>query len=160
MSILAIDPGPEYSAFVLRTDSGAFPYRGKVPEGEIYGIIDRTKPGIVVVEHLQCFGMAVGAEVFETAYNIGSIRKYCALLEVPFGKIFRGNVKMHICQSMRATDANIRRAILDRFGGEKAAIGRKQEPGPLYGISGDMWSALAIAITWSETKSCNLSPTN
>ena len=30
-----------------------------------------------------------------------------------------------------------------------AAIGRKAAPGPLYGISRDVWSALAIAVTYT-----------
>ena len=29
------------------------------------------------------------------------------------------------------------------------AIGRKAAPGPLYGISRDMWSALAIEVTYT-----------
>jgi hypothetical protein len=29
------------------------------------------------------------------------------------------------------------------------AIGRKASPGPLYGISRDVWSALAIAVTYA-----------
>jgi hypothetical protein len=36
----------------------------------------------------------------------------------------------------------------DRFGGS-AAVGRKAAPGPLYGISRDVWSALAIAVTYT-----------
>lgn len=39
-------------------------------------------------------------------------------------------------------------ALIDRFGGKDAAIGRKATPGPLYGITKDLWSALAIAITY------------
>ena len=46
---------------------------------------------------------------------------------------------------------NIRTAILDRFGGKDSAIGKKANPGVLYGLSGDCWSALAIAITFHET---------
>ncbi|HET6477318.1 MAG TPA: hypothetical protein VFH93_14740 [Thermoleophilia bacterium] len=45
-------------------------------------------------------------------------------------------------------DANIRQALLDRFGGP-AAVGRKAAPGPLYGIARDVWSALAIAVTYT-----------
>jgi hypothetical protein len=31
-------------------------------------------------------------------------------------------------------------------------MGRKAAPGPLYGITGDAWSALAVAVTWAETR--------
>lgn len=48
---------------------------------------------------------------------------------------------------LAAKDANVRQALINRFGGKDAAIGRKAAPGPLYGISRDMRSALAIAVT-------------
>jgi hypothetical protein len=42
---------------------------------------------------------------------------------------------------MRAKDANIRQALIDKLG----AVGTKKAPGPLYGISGHLWAALAVA---------------
>ena len=57
---------------------------------------------------------------------------------------------MHLCGNMRARDGNIRQALLDRFGGKDRAIGRKGSYGPLHGISGDCWSALAVGVTWLE----------
>lgn len=60
----------------------------------------------------------------------------------------RRAVKLALCGDSRAKDANIRQALIDRFGGS-AAIGRKAAPGPLYGISRDVWSALAIAVTYT-----------
>jgi len=60
----------------------------------------------------------------------------------------RRAVKLALCGDSRAKDANIRQALIDRFGGS-AAIGRKTAPGPLYGISRDVWSALAIAVTFA-----------
>ncbi len=60
----------------------------------------------------------------------------------------RRAVKLALCGDSRAKDANIRQALIDRFGGS-AAVGRKAAPGPLYGISRDVWSALAIAVTYS-----------
>jgi len=97
----------------------------------------------VACEHLQCFGMAIGKETFETAYWIGSIREYCRTLGAPFHRVYRSEVKMHLCQSMRAKDANVRQALIDRFG----AVGTKKNPGPLHGVSGHCWSALAVAVT-------------
>jgi hypothetical protein len=60
----------------------------------------------------------------------------------------RRAVKLALCGDSRAKDANIRQALIDRFGGS-AAIGRKANPGPLYGISPDVRSALAIAVTYT-----------
>jgi hypothetical protein len=58
-------------------------------------------------------------------------------------------VKLHLCGSSRAKDPNVRTALLDRFGGA-GAKGTKAAPGPLYGIAADLWSALAIAVTWTD----------
>jgi hypothetical protein len=60
----------------------------------------------------------------------------------------RRAVGLALYGDLRAKHANIRQALIDWFGGS-AAIARKAAPGPLYGISRDTWSALAIAITYS-----------
>ena len=57
---------------------------------------------------------------------------------------------MHLCRQNTARDPNIRQALLDRWGGKKRAVGRKGEGKPLYGISKDVWSALAVAVTYAE----------
>jgi hypothetical protein len=65
----------------------------------------------------------------------------------------RREVKIHLCGSMKAKDANVRQVLLDRYGPGKAkAVGLKRSPGPLYGFSKDLWSALAVGITWIETR--------
>jgi len=55
-----------------------------------------------------------------------------------------------------ANDASIRQALIDRFGGKDAAIGRKASPGPLHGIAADVWSALALAVTHTDQLEGNL----
>jgi hypothetical protein len=64
----------------------------------------------------------------------------------------RKDVKLHLCGSPRAKDANIRQALLDRYGGKEKAIGSKHQRGPLYGIRSHLWAALAVAVTYQETK--------
>jgi hypothetical protein len=51
---------------------------------------------------------------------------------------------------MKAKDANIRQALIDIYGGNDKAIGNKKTPGPLYGIKGDLWAALAVAVTFGR----------
>jgi hypothetical protein len=67
---------------------------------------------------------------------------------VPVVILPRRAVMLALCGDSRAKDANIRQALIDRFGGP-AAVGRKAAPGPLYGIARDVWSALAIAVTYT-----------
>ena len=60
-------------------------------------------------------------------------------------------MKLTLCGDARAKDPNIRAALIDRWGGSKAAaVGTKKSPGPLYGFKSDMWAALAVAETFIE----------
>jgi len=153
MNLIAIDPGPEKSAWVLYGDRI---YSKDIQPNEWIanylraGMPNANKPAslpdILLIEKIECYGMSVGAEVFETVYWTG---RFVEAWGGEFERIPRRDVKLHLCNSMRAKDANIRQAILDRFGG-KGAVGTKKSPGPLYGISSHLWSALAIAITYAE----------
>ena len=145
-SILAIDPGSFQSAWLR--------FEGDRPQG--FGITAndvlvralRTGglPDVVVIEKVESYGMAVGAEVFDTVLWAGRFAE--AAHRVPVVMLPRRAVKLALCGDSRAKDANIRQALIDRFGGS-SAIGRKAAPGPLYGISRDVWSALAIAVTYT-----------
>ena len=103
-------------------------------------------PDVVVIEKIESYGMAVGAEVFDTVWWAGRFAE--AASRVPVVMLPRRAVKLALCGDSRAKDANIRQALIDRFGGS-AAVGRKAAPGPLYGICRDVWSALAIAVTYT-----------
>ena len=152
MSILAIDPGPTRSAVVTYQGPDA-PVVGRMHENDVLLDLLRLREGgvdAVVIEKVESFGMAVGAQVFETVYWSGRFAE--AADPLPVHRIGRKAVKLHLCQSMRAKDSNIRQALIDRYGGS-VAIGRKAEPGPLYGIAGDVWSALAVAVTWADQQS-------
>lgn len=141
--ILAIDPGNKESAYVFFCD-GAVIGSGKCQNEEMLAIAeDCLHCDHMAIEMVQSFGMAVGAEVFETVYWIG---RFCQASPVPVTRVFRSDVKMHLCQNMRAKDGNIRQALIDRFG----PPGKKKAPGATYGLSGDMWSALAVAVTFTD----------
>lgn len=65
----------------------------------------------------------------------------------------RRAVKLALLGRQSGGDSDVRDAILDRFGGRVTAVGRKAQPGPLYGISRDEWAALAVALAWEEIRS-------
>jgi hypothetical protein len=148
MIVIGIDPGPEKSAWCV------FDGTKVVDSGIVLShLIDQIIPRetlhkyLVAVEHVQCFGLAVGREVFETAYWIGYYRRVCEEARIRFARVYRSEIKLHFCQSMRAKDANIRQALVDRFGGK----GTKASPGFFFGFKADMWSAAAIAIyAWDK----------
>lgn len=152
--ILAIDPGPAESAWLTyNIVTGSVGHFAKVDNDHILAFLRHASTEIteVVIEKVESFGMAVGAEVFETVYWSGRFAE--AAHPRPVERIGRKAVKLHLCGSMRAKDANIRAALLDRYGpGKENAVGTKAHPGPLYGLSGDTWSALAVAVTWADLR--------
>ena len=150
-TVLAVDPGPEQSAYVM-FDGRAVIEFAKVPNKELLWRCGLTYDSsiVLVVEQVAAMGMAVGAEVFETVFWSG---RFAQQWRSTWDRMKRHEVKMHLCGNTRAKDGNIRQALIDRFGpGKQAAIGTKKNPGPLYGVSGDCWQALALAITYHETK--------
>ena len=149
--VLGIDPGPTESAWLILGPRGGVRAAAKWENEKLldalrsHAFTDELKT--VVIEKVESFGMAVGAEVFETVFWSGRFAEAARPLAVE--RLGRKAVKLHLCQSMRAKDSNIRQALIDRYGGP-TAIGRKAEPGPLHGISGDEWSALAVAVTYQD----------
>jgi hypothetical protein len=63
-------------------------------------------------------------------------------------------VKLHLCNSSRAKDANVRQSLLDRYGSTRQlGIGTKGRPGPLYGVTGHAWAgALAAGVAFVELR--------
>ena len=148
-TILAIDPGTVRSAWVEYDPSWCRVSDFGIDPNQIMRVIvaDWTGDGPVVIEKIESYGMAVGAEIFETVFWTGRFAE--AAFPRPVFRLPRRDVKLHLCGDTRAKDPNIRQALLDRFGG-KSATGTKKAPGPLYGIHADLWAALAVAVTYAD----------
>jgi hypothetical protein len=141
-AILAIDPGTDRSAWLTLVDGG--PYAFGILENT--RLLDELRGGLgtgctVVIEQVESYGMAVGREVFETVRWAGRFEEAAEPATVDL--LPRRAVKLAICASPKANDSNIRQALIDRFGGTPAI----RKGGVLHGISKDVWSALAIAVT-------------
>jgi len=100
----------------------------------------------IVIEMIASYGMPVGKETFETCVWIGRFDAACGGAE----RLFRKDIKLHLCQSLRAKDAHIWQAIVDRYGGKESAIGNKKKPGPLYGVKSHARAALAVGLCWLD----------
>lgn len=154
MIVLAVDPGTEQSAWLLYDTDAARPTEFGLEANDV--VSDRLfvlKAGHLAVEMVACYGMAVGHDVFETAVWIGRfIEAWKRWRSLPWSYVYRLDVKMHLCHSPRAKDANVRQALIDRWGGKQKAVGLKKTPGPLYGLKDDLWAALGVAVTWAETR--------
>lgn len=155
MKTLAIDPGSTRSAYVIYED-------GVILESDLCKnkvLINRMAghflvlPDIMAIEMIASYGMAVGKTVFETCVWIGRFIE--AWDPRPHNRVYRIDCKMHLCHNTHAKDSNIRQAIIDRYpaigGGKCPQIGIKKQPGPLFGVSKDIWAALAVGITFDET---------
>lgn len=149
-TVLAIDPGPIQSAFVIW--NGINVGHAEILPNDALRFQLRTKwSGIDIwaCEMVACYGMPVGAEVFETCLQIGRFQEIRSLQECnpPYLKlVYRREVKMNLCGTMKAKDPNIRRALIDKYG----VVGTKKHPGPLFGVSSHLWAALGVAVTVNE----------
>lgn len=150
--LLAIDPGNVESALVNYDTELARPvgwWKGANTAPLVSDFLESADR--LAIEMIASYGMAVGAEVFDTCVWIGRFVERWGEGR-PSQLVYRRDVKLHLCADSRAKDANIRQALIDRFGpGKDLAIGKKASPGPLYGLTGDCWAALGVAVTAAET---------
>lgn len=145
--IFAIDPGTRESGWVLFRE-------GKVIATGVsdnFDLLIRLEEignwhTTLAIEMVASYGMAVGREVFETCVWIGRFQEKW---HVPgtVKLVYRRDVKLHLCGSAKAKDANIRQALLDLLGPQ----GTKKTPGPTYGVKSHAWAALAVAVTVAGT---------
>jgi len=153
MNILAIDPGTTESGWCVYNPETKTPVAYGVDKNEdVLELVYKRTDCELAIEMVACYGMPVGKTTFETCLWIGRfIQQFHDWSPNNITKVYRKDVKLHMCNSMRAKDTNICQAICDRFGGtRKIAVGTKKKPGPLYGMAKHMWAAFAIAITHAE----------
>ena len=161
MRILAIDPGNTESGYALIDPATCKPIEvGKIPNE---ALLDQLCDWIgsagdvdhVAIEMVASYGMPVGSDVFETCVWIGRFRQIVA--DTPFGVtcdlVYRKNVKLHLCHTTKAKDANITQALIDRFasGEPNRGKGTKADPGWFYGFKADIWQAYALAVLTADT---------
>jgi hypothetical protein len=146
--ITAIDAGPGKSAMVMLLNGR--PVAKQIwPNEEILNLLQTVQvKGTLALEWVSCYGMAVGAETFDTCLWVGRFMQAWKRDDPhrPVRLIKRPEIKLHLCGTMRAKDPNVRQALLDKFGGKYRALGKKKAPGPLYGFASHTWAALAVAM--------------
>lgn len=155
--LLAIDPGDVQSAFVFMDMETYKPlYFAKddnsIVLGDIIEYVRENEVKNVAIEMIASYGMGVGKTVFETCVWIGRFSERLELRGCNVDYIYRQDEKMNICKSMKAKDANIRIALVDRFAqfDRKSGKGTKKNPDWFYGFSADCWAAYAVGTTWLD----------
>jgi hypothetical protein len=152
LTLYAIDPGTDHSALVWIEQGGTI-------GGHIWSnsdlrnllIAGLSMPvGHLVIEQIESYGMPVGREVFETVFWSGRFAEawqrrglHCSWSMLP-----RKAVKLALCCTVKAKDANIRQALIDRYGGPSCV----KKGGPLAGIKSHLWAALALAVVYQDSR--------
>lgn len=148
-SLYAVDPGTTHSALVI---TGNFAPHGLIlPNADLLRELCDNRditPCHLVIEQIESFGMAVGKEVFETVFWAGRFAQAWDAHDSRFtwSMLPRKAVKLALCGTVKAKDANIRQALIDRYGGPSCI----KKGGPLAGIKSHLWAALALAVTYQE----------
>ena len=109
-------------------------------------------PQHLAIEIMRARGQKMGNHCIDTTFWAG---RFVEAWSGPWSSVDRKDVKMHLLGKARGTDSNIRTALVDKWGGKDQAIGKKANPGPLYGVTHDVWQALGVAVTWWETQRGN-----
>lgn len=195
--VCGIDPGNKMTAYALYDKGSAqrpFPLFGKIPNDEIFDVVQSISCSsgdsvIYGIEFPQPRGQLASRELFATVFWVGRLYSYMTeVVRIDRDRIIfvdRKDVKMHLCESSRANDSQIRQSLIDKFGGAEAirgpkcpacsgrggaGLGKKRvlcstcggsklvEPGVLYGIAADVWQAGALSITCAEVETENKSP--
>lgn len=147
MNILALDPGTEQTGCVHMID-GKIASSAILQNLDLLDLIRGAQCEMIACEMIASYGMPVGKEVFETCVWIG---RFLQVWRDRIGSgrwlwVYRRDVKLHLCGSVRAKDGNVRQALIDKLGPQ----GTKKAPGPTYGIKSHAWAALGVAVTASE----------
>ncbi len=147
---------------------------GGLRDGGVNIGMGTARPAIVAIEDIVAMGMTVGKSVFGTCKWIGRfVEAYSYYgsnsvnyIDTP-KLVSRRDVKTVLAggttfrdpdTNARRTvsDAHIKRVVKERFpetgGGKNPVVGTKGQPGPLYGLKGHAWSALAVALTYKEIR--------
>lgn len=144
MRILAIDPGTDESGWVL-FDNGTITASGVSPNEKMLHQVEMegySEIDVLAIEMIASYGMAVGREVFETCVWVGRFQQ---VWRDPGAVklVYRRDVKLHLCGTSKAKDANIRQALIDLLGPQ----GTKKAQGATYGVKSHAWAALGVAVT-------------
>lgn len=155
MTILCIDPGTTQSGWCVMRGRTIIA-KGVDDNRAVLSIINdwRGAADRLAIEMIASYGMAVGKEVFQTCVWVG---RFTQAWRDPddVELVYRKDVKIYLCGTTKAKDANIRQAILDLYpatgGGAVPQVGTKGQPGPLFGVNSHIWPAIGVGLTAMST---------
>jgi hypothetical protein len=151
--ILAIDPGPEYSAFSKIGSDYAPVQFDKVPNKDLFGCIEYSLQIIdsVVIEKPVCQRHS-GSSISETAIYAGMFAGQLTGIDAYF--ITRSKVKGFLLGQVRGktADSLIISYLHKRFadGVPNKGKGKMSMPGLFFGFHDDIWQAHALGVCFID----------
>lgn len=152
--ILALDPGDTQTGYAIIDMPNFQLYEfGKISNDDLIKVLPdlALKSDKCAIEMIASYGMPVGKSVFDTCVWIGRfMQEISRIISVDF--IYRKDEKISICGSMKAKDTNIRQELINRYAKHdfKTGKGTKADPDTFYGVSADVWQAIAVGVTCYE----------
>ena len=144
MIVLAVDPGPRESAYVIWDGARALEKDNVPNDSLLLRLSTRACANALVIEQIRGFGIPAGNDLLDTCWWTG--RFYQAWGDGAH-MLPRAAVLKHFEYGGAGTkDAAVRAALIARFG----PPGRKSSPGILYGLASHQWAALAVAVTFYD----------
>lgn len=156
--VIGIDPGPLTSGLVVyqlpeegtvgrvvHSDKDAdLPWLRSVVDGWRHRARTMGMPLSVAVERTQAGPPSTA--VVRTTEVVGRIWEACTARKLDCHLYYRRQVLQALgCARQGNKDSHVRNALIEIHGGSRqVAIGKKADPGPLYGVSSHAWQALGI----------------
>lgn len=146
--ILAIDPGNEKSGYVVFDEiTEKIIEIGKIPNFELYNKIPELAKicSFCCIEQISAYSQ-VGSSVIDTCVWIGLFMGKFDIKRTEL--FFRKTIVAYHTGSPKGNDGAIRNVMISRFGNGNPRV--RQKGTMLASVTGDMWSALAIAVYKSD----------
>ncbi len=145
ITVIGLDPGSEKSAYVVWNNKNIL-VKGIPPNEELLEMLsdlqDRYFP-VLAIESMISIPGGVGKAVIQT---IEWADRFYQAWQGEREKVPVGNVRVALCGTMRSDNADVRRALIQRFG----EPGIKKNPNPImYGLKGSGYHlirAFAVAV--------------
>lgn len=145
MIVLGIDPGKEKSGYILwdtEKERPVLDIAGHIDNKGVMKLIALEVVDLVAIERIRGYGIVAGDDTFDTCEWVGAFENEAIHAAKQVCKVPRKDIKKALCGNTTTNDKYVRQALIDRFGD----VGTKKNPGPLYGVSGHVWAALACAV--------------
>ncbi len=161
--LLAIDPGPTYSALV-GWDGERVLFKEKLPSDQVNWkvsqlcMVEKHGYQALLIEQVKLY-QAADQNLHDTILWCGRFVEWWSKMtsdQVPCHLIPRVRIKAHITGVPSCKDGTVIAALKDRFGhpSRKIKLPEGDNGGILYGVTKDCWQALALAVygvdKWDE----------